>query len=156
MQELGAEVLVNYKEEDFLPVAKREGGQPRLTGVPGGGADGLDVSGVDVILDLVGASNFEANISALTVEGRLLLVGLPSGSKAQINLAQVCSRLRALTDGRPESSFQQQQAHVFLGAIKHSMHVSACEYGYRRPCMHFCVPEGRIFKVAMRRCSRNV
>ena len=138
-------MLVNYKEEDFLPVAKREGGQPRLTGVPGGGADGLDVSGVDVILDLVGASNFEANISALTVEGRLLLVGLPSGSKAQINLAQVCHRLRALTYGRPESSFQQQQAHGCLGAIKYSMHESGCEYGYRKPCMHFCVPDAEAY-----------
>ena len=47
------------------------------------------VPGCDVILDLVGAGNFEKNIDALAVGGRLLLVGLPSGTKATINLAKV-------------------------------------------------------------------
>ena len=45
--------------------------------------------GVDMILDLVGASHFSKNIEVLSVEGRMLLVGLPSGVKSEINLAQV-------------------------------------------------------------------
>ncbi len=42
-----------------------------------------------MILDLVGASHFQGNIDCLTIEGRLLLVGMPGGSEAKINLGQV-------------------------------------------------------------------
>ena len=61
----------------------------------------MKVPGVDVILDLVGASHFEKNIQSLTVEGRLLLVGVPSGSKAECDLRQVCSFMFAVM--RPPS-----------------------------------------------------
>jgi NADPH:quinone reductase len=42
--------------------------------------------GVDVILDLVGAKYFEANLQSLAMKGRLILVGLTSGAKAEFNL----------------------------------------------------------------------
>ena len=42
--------------------------------------------GVDVILDLVGAKYFEANLQSLAVKGRLILVGLTSGRTAEFNL----------------------------------------------------------------------
>ena len=42
-----------------------------------------------MILDLVGASYFQDNIDCLTIGGRLLLVGMPGGSEAKINLGQV-------------------------------------------------------------------
>ncbi|MGB7070836.1 MAG: NAD(P)H-quinone oxidoreductase [Pyrinomonadaceae bacterium] len=42
--------------------------------------------GVDVILDLVGAEYFSSNIRALAVQGRLMLVGLSSGSHAEFDL----------------------------------------------------------------------
>jgi NADPH:quinone reductase len=45
-----------------------------------------DGKGVDVILDLVGASYFEANLQSLAMKGRLILVGLTSGTKAEFNL----------------------------------------------------------------------
>lgn len=61
--------------------------EPLLQAIPGGPKA---APGVNVILDLVGASHFGGNLECLTVEGKLLLVGLPSGSKAEINLALVC------------------------------------------------------------------
>ena len=57
-----------------------------LQAIPGGPKP---APGVDVILDLVGASHFGGNLESLAVEGKLLLVGQPSGSKAEINLALV-------------------------------------------------------------------
>jgi NADPH:quinone reductase len=42
--------------------------------------------GVDVILDLVGGGYFEANLESLNSQGRLLLVGLTAGAKAEFNL----------------------------------------------------------------------
>ena len=58
-----------------------------LQAIPGGPKP---APGVHVILDLVGASHFPGNIECLTVEGKLLLVGVPSGTKAEANLALVC------------------------------------------------------------------
>lgn len=48
--------------------------------------------GVDVIIDLVGAAYFEANLAVLAPKGRLVLVGTPSGSKANLDIASVMSK----------------------------------------------------------------
>ena len=48
--------------------------------------DKTDGKGVDIILDLVGASYFQANLDSLAVKGRLILVGLTGGSKADFDL----------------------------------------------------------------------
>ncbi len=45
-----------------------------------------DGKGVDVILDLVGAKYFQANLESLSLQGRLILVGLTGGSKAEFDL----------------------------------------------------------------------
>jgi NADPH:quinone reductase-like Zn-dependent oxidoreductase len=49
-------------------------------------------SGVDVILDLVGGAYFEQNLKSLALKGRLLLVGMTSGSRAEFNLGIALSR----------------------------------------------------------------
>ena len=43
--------------------------------------------GADVILDLVGAAYFQENLASLALKGRLILVGLTSGSTAEFNLS---------------------------------------------------------------------
>lgn len=49
-------------------------------------------SGVDVILDLVGAAYFQANLESLNLKGRLILVGLTAGAKAEFNLGIALSK----------------------------------------------------------------
>jgi putative PIG3 family NAD(P)H quinone oxidoreductase len=44
--------------------------------------------GVNVVLDLVGAVNFEANLKSLALKGRIMLVGLTGGATAEFNLGQ--------------------------------------------------------------------
>jgi NADPH:quinone reductase len=51
-----------------------------------------DGKGVDVILDLVGAGYFAANIESLNLKGRIVFVGTTSGSKAELNFSQVMSK----------------------------------------------------------------
>ena len=51
-----------------------------------------DGKGVDVILDLVGANYFAANLESLNQKGRLILVGLTSGGKAEFNLGLALSK----------------------------------------------------------------
>jgi NADPH:quinone reductase len=48
--------------------------------------------GVDVILDLVGARYFPANLESLALKGRLMLVGLTAGAKAEFNLGIALSK----------------------------------------------------------------
>ena len=48
--------------------------------------------GVDVILDLVGAKYFTANLESLNLKGRLILVGLTGGAKAEFNLGAALSK----------------------------------------------------------------
>ena len=67
---LGAEVLIDYQREDFVEV---------MTEATGG-------RGVDVILDNMGASYLDQNLTALAFGGRLAVIGLQGGIKAEVNL----------------------------------------------------------------------
>jgi putative PIG3 family NAD(P)H quinone oxidoreductase len=69
-KDLGAEVLVNYREQDFVEeVRKATGG-----------------AGADVILDNMGAKYLARNVDALAVNGRLVVIGLQGGTKAEVDL----------------------------------------------------------------------
>lgn len=48
--------------------------------------------GVDVVLDLVGGAYFEQNLRSLAIKGRLMLVGLTAGAKAEFNLGLALSK----------------------------------------------------------------
>jgi len=51
-----------------------------------------DGKGIDVILDLVGAKYFPANLESLALKGRIILVGLIGGSKSELNLAMALTK----------------------------------------------------------------
>lgn len=73
---LGATVTVNRKTDDFLDIV----------------LEATDGAGVDLILDPVGAAYLERNIKALARFGRLIQIGLLSGSKAELDLGQVMGK----------------------------------------------------------------
>ena len=68
--EWGAEVLVNYRTQDFAEVVREQTGG----------------HGADVILDVMGAKYLAANVATLAVGGRLVVIGLQGGVKAELNL----------------------------------------------------------------------
>jgi putative PIG3 family NAD(P)H quinone oxidoreductase len=67
---LGADVLIDYRQEDFVEAT----------------AQATAGRGVDVILDNMGASYLDRNLSALAFGGRLAVIGLQGGIKAEVNL----------------------------------------------------------------------
>jgi NADPH:quinone reductase len=75
-ERLGAARGIDYKTEDFVEVVRRE----------------TDGKGVDVILDMVGASYFARNVESLAVEGRLVVISLLGGSRTELNLNTVMSK----------------------------------------------------------------
>lgn len=98
-RELGAHVAISYKDEDFVARSKAETGG----------------RGVDVVLDNMGAKYLTRNLDALALDGRLVIIGLQGGSKAEINLGAMLPRrlsLHATTlRGRPAD----QKARVVAG-----------------------------------------
>ena len=74
--ELGADRAINYRDEDFAAVV----------------AEHTEGRGVDVVLDSIGAPYLERNLSALSVGGRLVLIGLMGGAKAEISLGPLLVR----------------------------------------------------------------
>ena len=79
--DLGAERVINYREEDFVQVIKE------IT----------DNKGVDVILDMVGGDYIQRNLSALAVEGRLVFIAFLRGAKVELNLAPVMMKRLTIT-----------------------------------------------------------
>jgi NADPH2:quinone reductase len=72
---LGADAVIDYKSEDFADVVQR------LT----------DKRGVDVILDHLGAPYLERNVRSLAVGGRLAVIGVMGGRKAELDIGRVLS-----------------------------------------------------------------
>lgn len=75
-RELGAEVAVNYRDEDFVE---------RLRAETGG-------AGADVILDIMGAAYLDRNIDALATDGRLVIIGMQGGAKAELNIGKLLAK----------------------------------------------------------------
>lgn len=68
--ELGADIAINYREQDFVEVLREATGG----------------AGADVILDIMGAKYLQRNVDALAVNGRLVIIGLQGGVKGELDL----------------------------------------------------------------------
>ncbi len=78
---LGAERAINYREEDFVAVAKEATGG----------------KGLDLILDMVGGDYVQRNIEALAPDGRLVYIAFLGGSKVEVNLLPMMLKRLTLT-----------------------------------------------------------
>ena len=87
-RELGAEITINYRDEDFVA---------RLR----------DENGADVIFDIMGASYLDRNIDALATDGQLVIIGMQGGVQAELNIGKLLvKRARVIGTtlrGRPVS-----------------------------------------------------
>jgi putative PIG3 family NAD(P)H quinone oxidoreductase len=72
----GAEVAINYREGEFAPKVR----------------EATDGRGVSVVLDSIGGRYLEGNIASLAVDGRLVIIGLMGGMRAEIDLAAMLVR----------------------------------------------------------------
>lgn len=75
-RELGAELAINYKEEDFAERIRAY----------------TNNEGVDVIMDMVGAPYLERNLALLKVYGRLVFISMLGGAETKINLGALMGR----------------------------------------------------------------
>ena len=71
--ELGAEILINYRDEAFAERVREAGG-------------------ADVIFDIIGAKYLDRNIDALADGGRLVIIGMQGGAKAELNIGKLLGK----------------------------------------------------------------
>ncbi|NKQ53525.1 NAD(P)H-quinone oxidoreductase [Amycolatopsis sp. K13G38] len=79
-RQLGADIAINYREQDFVEELKKE------------------TKGADVILDNMGASYLDRNIDALATGGRVAIIGMQGGSKGELNIGKLMGK-RASVSG---------------------------------------------------------
>jgi putative PIG3 family NAD(P)H quinone oxidoreductase len=75
-RELGAELAVNYTDDDFAAA---------VLAFTGG-------AGADVILDIVGAAYLAGNVAALATGGRLVVIGMQGGATGELDLGQLARK----------------------------------------------------------------
>ncbi|TDH35087.1 NAD(P)H-quinone oxidoreductase [Pseudohoeflea suaedae] len=100
MRDLGADMAINYKDEDFVEVIRRE----------------TDKKGVDVILDMVGGDYVNRNLKVAAVEGRIVQIAFLNGNTAEIDLSQIMLKRLVFTG----STLRARDAH-FKGEIAQAL-----------------------------------
>ncbi|QKE72571.1 NAD(P)H-quinone oxidoreductase [Arthrobacter citreus] len=95
--DLGANYVVNYKNEDFKTKVEE------IT----------NHAGVDVILDFIGASYFHQNLQSLTTNGRLILIGTMGGIKVNdVNLLPLLTKRISIIGSTLRSQTLEQKIHL--------------------------------------------
>lgn len=119
---LGADRAINYRDEDFVAVAKEfTGGE-----------------GVDLILDMVGGDYIARNIDAAAVEGRIVQIAFLKSAKAELSFDAIMRKRLTYTGStlRPRSVAQKGEIAAALRAKVWPL----LDAGKVRPLIHATFP----------------
>lgn len=115
---LGADILVNYRDEDFVAkVREATGGH-----------------GADVILDSIGAAYLARNVDLLAPNGRLVVIGLMGGRKGEIDLGAMLAKRCALIATTLRARPVAEKAAIVAAVREHVWPL--LESGRVRPVVH--------------------
>jgi putative PIG3 family NAD(P)H quinone oxidoreductase len=117
-QRLGAEILINYREQDFVEVL----------------AEATQGAGADVILDNIGAKYLARNVSALAVNGRLVIIGMQGGVKAELNIAALLQKCAAVIATSLRGRPADERATIVSAVREHVWPL--IESGQVKPVVH--------------------
>jgi putative PIG3 family NAD(P)H quinone oxidoreductase len=121
-RELGADVLVNYREQDFVAAVR----------------DATEGHGADVVLDVVGAKYLARNIDVLATNGRIAVIGLQGGTTAELNLDRLMTKRAALLATRLRPRPLAEKAAIVASVREHVWPLFAA--GTVRPVIHARLP----------------
>jgi putative PIG3 family NAD(P)H quinone oxidoreductase len=119
---LGADILVNYREQDFVAVVQEE----------------TDGAGADVVLDVIGAKYLARNIAVLARNGRLVVIGLQGGTTAEIDLGAMLAKRVALFAASLRGRPLAEKAAIVRSTREHVWPL--LEAGGVRPIVHATFP----------------
>lgn len=121
-RELGADILINYRDADFVAAIK----------------DATDGSGADVVLDNMGAEYLARNVKALATGGRLVVIGLQGGTTAEVNLGALLAKRAAVIGTSLRSRPLAERATIVAAVREHVWPL--LESGAIRPVIHATYP----------------
>ncbi len=121
---LGADVTVNYREQDFVDVIGEETGG----------------TGVDVILDCMGGKYLGPNVRALATQGRLVIIGMQGGTKGELDIATLLAKRGAVIATALRSRPVEDKAAICASVVEHVWPLVAD--GTVRPVVHTTMPLG--------------
>jgi len=120
--ELGADAALDYSKGPFAPaVLEQTGG-----------------AGVDVALDSIGAPYLEQHLACLRVGGRLVLIGLMGGAKAELNLAMLLMKRLSIIGSTLRTRPVAEKAEIVRGF--RARFGEALERGRLRPIVDRVMP----------------
>jgi putative PIG3 family NAD(P)H quinone oxidoreductase len=117
-RELGAEFLVNYREEDFVE---------RVRELTKG-------HGADVILDNMGAKYLARNVEALAINGRLVTIGLMGGRKGELDMGMLLAKRAAVIATSRRARPATEKAAIVAAVREHVWPL--IESGAVKPVIH--------------------
>jgi len=101
--ELGASILVDYQSQDFVEAVR----------AATGGA------GADVVLDIVGAKYLARNLDVLAPNGRLLIIGMQGGTRAEVDLSLLMRKRAAVVATTLRARPLSEKAAICAGVVEH-------------------------------------
>ncbi|MEU5999801.1 NAD(P)H-quinone oxidoreductase [Streptomyces sp. NPDC047197] len=120
--ELGADILINYREQDFVEEIKKA----------------TDGAGADVILDNMGAKYLDRNVQSLATNGRLAIIGMQGGVKGELNIATLLNKRAAVTATSLRGRPAKEKASIVAAVREHVWPLIAA--GQVRPIVDRTVP----------------
>ena len=121
-ERLGAVRGINYRTEDFVEVMRAQTGG----------------KGVDVILDMVAGSYVPRNLDIAALEGRVVVISLLGGSRAEINMGLILTKRLTLTGSTLRARTVAQKAEVADAVHKNIWPLLSA--GRVRPVIHATFP----------------
>jgi putative PIG3 family NAD(P)H quinone oxidoreductase len=127
-RELGAEILVDYREEDFVERVR----------------EATDGHGADVVLDNMGAKYLGRNVDVLADGGRLVVIGMQGGRKAELDLGKLLAKRGSVhaTALRSRPATGRGSKAEIVAAVRHEVWPDV-ERGVVRPVVDRRLPMSR-------------
>lgn len=118
-RQLGAEIVINYREQDFVEVLREAGG-------------------ADVILDVMGAKYLANNVDALRTGGRVVIIGMQGGTKAELNIGKLLTKRASVAATSLRSRPLKEKAEIVAQVREHLWPLVA--QGSVLPIVHQVLP----------------
>jgi putative PIG3 family NAD(P)H quinone oxidoreductase len=123
-RELGADILVDYKDQDFVEVVREATGG----------------HGADVVLDTIGAKYLARNLDLLAANGRQVTIGLQGGARAELDLGLLLRKRAAVIATSLRARPADEKAAIVAAVREHVWPL--VEDGTVRPIVHATMPLG--------------
>ncbi|GAA2845344.1 NAD(P)H quinone oxidoreductase [Actinoplanes cyaneus] len=122
LRALGADVTIDYSEQDFVQVVREV----------------TDGRGVDVVLDIIGAKYLARNIEALAPNGRISVIGFQGGTRAELDLGALMAKRGTISSTSLRARPLADKARVVAGVRDQVWPLVSA--GLVKPVIHTTLP----------------